>query len=329
MGRGLKHYRVPLFENLAKYVDLTLVSDDILPIKNTTQIKLSSIKIFNVCFHFDVFKLNFGNYDKIIIIGNLNYLLLFLRGLFSGPDKVIFWGFWKTKNKLQNLIRKAVIDILKFKCIFYAPSHLISYQNASNMRRLILGRNTMHVDLEENHSISSKGDEIIFTGTLNERKKLFEFLSSTKNYWILKKSPILNIIGDGAQFLKIKKFLGNEGLDKKIILHGRVDNKEYISNIYKKAFLEFSPGQAGLSVVQALGHATPFVCLKNAISGGETENILNGYNGYQCSNWEEIIIKIDLLSQNYKKRQELQRNSLEYYKKCLKIEHLSNIFLEI
>ena len=49
---------------------------------------------------------------------------------------------------------------------------------------------------------------------------------------------------------------------------------------YKESIFSISYGQAGLSVLQALGFGVPFITKKNAISGGEKYNIKNGYNGF-------------------------------------------------
>ena len=54
-----------------------------------------------------------------------------------------------------------------------------------------------------------------------------------------------------------------------------------------------SYSQAGLSVLQSLGNATPYITTSKAISGGEINNIIEGETGFKnISNEKEFADKM-------------------------------------
>ena len=53
---------------------------------------------------------------------------------------------------------------------------------------------------------------------------------------------------------------------------------------------------------------------QNAISGGELENIIDGYNGFVCNDLEHVIEKMVECTEDHKLRLRLEKNCSEYYR---------------
>ena len=92
---------------------------------------------------------------------------------------------------------------------------------------------------------------------------------------------------------------------------------------YEESIFSISYGQAGLSVLQALGFGVPFITKKNAISGGEKYNIKNGYNGFLIEDsliaLSNIILKLCI---DIKYAKQLGENAFYYYQQFCIISNM-------
>jgi len=89
-----------------------------------------------------------------------------------------------------------------------------------------------------------------------------------------------------------------------------------------------SPDQAGLTVLQSFGYGVPFVTHKDAITGGERLNIVNGENGILFDSFDEITDIIKDCSQNPEKYIEMGKNAKKYYNENRTINHMVSGFID-
>lgn len=89
-----------------------------------------------------------------------------------------------------------------------------------------------------------------------------------------------------------------------------------------------SPTQAGLSVLTSLGHGVPFVTRCDAITGGEINNIVHGYNGYLYSSSKELYEIILESKKNPKFMHKMGLQCFEYYNNFCTIENMGKGFLD-
>ena len=109
--------------------------------------------------------------------------------------------------------------------------------------------------------------------------------------------------------------------------HGKITDIGVLSKFYFDAICSVSFGQAGLSVLQSLGFGVPFVTKKNAITGGEINNIINNYNGFLCEDSvESLSSKLVFLSNNIEHSMKMGENAFNYYSENCTIEKMSNGF---
>ena len=103
---------------------------------------------------------------------------------------------------------------------------------------------------------------------------------------IAEKNPLahLNIVGDGADYGKVKELVSSLGLEDKVTLHGFRDKKYIYSLLPKNAlYLMTSHTESfGLVLLEAMSCGLP--CIAFASAQGAHEIIENGKNGYLIKN---------------------------------------------
>lgn len=144
---------------------------------------------------------------------------------------------------------------------------------------------------------NDKKKNLIFVGSLYKEKGinilLEQYLSS--QHVLKEKTPILDIIGGGAEYDNIQTYIQKNGLAFSVKLHGPIYDEFQLSSLFSTAVACISPNQAGLSVLKSMGYGVPFITRKDAITGGEIFNIHNNVNGVlydEDSNLKKIIIDV-------------------------------------
>ena len=251
---------------------------------------------------------------KLILLRDIrrpDLVILSLIAKLLGVE-VILWGSWLTKNNFANFLRVLWSNIVD-KNIFYskpisysfierglsAKKIIYSINNSKTLKSSILAQN----DRDKN--------SICFVGSLNKRKGLTKFIceldkiSQNKNLIIN-----FNIIGDGEEFLNISQLK-----PKKInlIMHGRIESLSSKIEILKKSNIFVSPSQVGLSLVDALASAVPVFTVNNAISGGEIDSLVDGYNSKLYENFHMLAKGLIFHLNDKKELNLLQDGAFETY----------------
>ncbi|WP_171393484.1 glycosyltransferase [Vibrio mediterranei] len=327
-GNAIPDYRIEFYEELAKRCDLTVLSRGGAGIKGAENIIDRGIKFKKINIQIQALKhvLN-KKYDHIFVIGNLNFLVNAMALLFLKPERLSSWGFWKTGKLVSDRLRNFVIS-RGVSQVFYCNKHKQSYSDIlGSTTKSVVATNTVYVD-QKLVSLTKSGKGLIFVGTLNERKGIYEFL--------VKIAPKLrclgftyNIVGDGIERSKMQEFVNSHGLQETVFFHGYINDKTKLANLYNEACLEVSPNQAGLSVQRAFGNATAFITLKDAISGGEIESITQGHTGYKLSSLDEIVSKTEELLMSPDKVRMLGNNANKLYVAELTIDKMVDAFCEL
>ncbi|WP_271783956.1 glycosyltransferase [Aquimarina algiphila] len=287
-GDGLTHYRLDLFNLLCENYDLTVAhSGNFLDRARFEQITVLSIKkgpflkLKNVP--------NLSSYDAVIFSFNLRVLDLYKYLFRSRTFKLLFFGIGVSASYNNNYDEKKGLDFIRRYlikksdgAIFYEHYPLVKYQSYKiDSNKLHVAYNTIMPP--NNFNFSEKTFEsFMFIGTLYKQKKIYDLLDSYLELFIKMKSntPKLEIVGDGDEFNNIEDWIIDNGLKNKVILHGKLTDEEDLSPIFKRALACISPGQAGLSVQKCFSYGTPFITVKNAITGGELFCIIDKINGF-------------------------------------------------
>ncbi|MDC0296331.1 glycosyltransferase [Akkermansiaceae bacterium] len=214
-----------------------------------------------------------------------------------------------------------------------AFSNIFYHQHTKNQfiksgvdkKKCFVANNTILVD-QKLCRTNKKRDKILFIGSLDNRKRVDLLIEAFIE--IHKSIPLvtLDIIGSGVQ-LEYLKTISN--FNENIKFHGRIENKEALSEFYNHAICEVSPMQAGLSVLQSQGFGVPFITHKDSITGGEIYNIIDGYNGFLFDSHKNNLSDILLnLCNKEKLIIEMGNNARTYYNEFCTNANMVNGFID-
>lgn len=315
----IPHYRVPVFNELARRVDLTVVySYGDLP----EGIEFKTLLIPTVKRRFLIHKKNLyllaQKYDVVISVFDFTYLYVRLLYLLPHKYKLIFWGIgvsagyncrYDSNQNIAAKLFKAIkrSDAVVFYCDY--PKGKYAKMGIPN-EKMFVANNTVTVKVAP---IETK-DSILFIGSLYKAKKIHELLENYSNAFAKNPNiPKLVIIGDGDEYENVLKWIKSNRLSDKIILTGAIYEDEMLAKYFARALVCISPDQAGLSVLKSMGNGVPYATHTNAITGGEIFNITNGENGILFEDFSEIE---KIILDSAARREEflaMGRKAKEYY----------------
>jgi len=311
----LFHYRIPIFNMLSELYDLTVAysendNNDNIKLCNFNCIYIPTIKIWKFIIHKNSINKICKDYDVVIALGQSNWLsystLAFIK---KRKYKLIFWSIgvpasYNRKYGDANRIHYLFNDIFNARAdglIFYSERPIKIYKkNKYKSVKMFVANNTVKIKkIEINSKIKNN---ILFIGTLYLEKGLDILLESyLKAYRIDQHIPELHIVGDGKEYNKIKNWIDDNKLSKKVILLGPIYDEDKKAEIFSESIACISPLQAGLSVLESMGYGVPFITVKDAITGGESFNIINNINGVILKDTTEITnIILDIKCNKHK-----------------------------
>lgn len=322
----LFHYRIPIFNLLAQNYDLTVVYSYPAKKEDVAQCQFNTIyipikKVGGLFFHKQSIKTLCKGFDVVIAYGQVSYVD-YMKLAFGRRDfRLLFWSIGapasygrrygegsSTYYAIGDLIRKRA-DAL----IFYSNKAKEMHINRGfDEQQLYVANNTVKVEKIELNRVFKQN--LLFIGTLYLEKGLQLLLNSYKEANNIDKSiPKLIIVGGGEQFSLVKDWVTTNHLEEKIELLGPIYDRQEKALIFQKSLACISPDQAGLSVLESLGYGVPFITSKDAITGGESFNIQNNYNGILMENVSELKDIILDISKDRDKYIKMGENAYSYY----------------
>jgi len=329
------HYRIPLFNQLSKKYDVTVVhSGKKMNSKNDSYEEVI-VPVYKIGpFHFQPGFLKEANdlkYDVIIALFDVAWITTLISIFFHNKKcRFILWGAWITKNKLANYARVLLSKKVDGNIFYTQQARQEFLDRGLKLDKLFVANNTFDVG-EQRHSYKSKiKNKILFVGSLDERKQNEVLIRAFNN--ITKHIPeniLLTFVGEGSQETVLKKLVLDLELSSRVNFVGKIANNAFLKDYYEEAIVSVSFGQAGLSVLQSLGYGVPFLTKWNAISGGEKNNIKHGLNGLFCDDkiksLEDNLLKL-CLDINFAR--ELGENAYNYYKEYCTMDNMAQGFLD-
>ncbi len=335
----LYHYRIPIYNELVcNYkLDLTVAHPGKL-IQNSNDMHFEEkiIKKNKLGFFYyrkGILKLC-NNYNIIINMFNIRYIDTWRLTLLKKKRfKVINWGIGVTSAKGFDNCKK--FDFIRYylarksdALLFYSEYPIKKYlKQGVDKSKLFIAHNTIKTDVEPSINIKIK-DSFIFIGTINKRKKLSELILALKLLkYKYKKNIKLIIIGEGPEKKNIEILVKKLRLDTNVEFIGQIRDKKMLKFYFEKALATISPGQAGLSVLESFAFGVPFVTKKDAITGGELFNIINGETGFLYNGQETELVNImNLILTDKEKALIMCNNALKHYKEKRNIKVMTDGF---
>ena len=174
------------------------------------------------------------------------------------------------------------------------------------------------IDKLPKKSATLTNKRLVSVGRLSPEKGYLDLLKIFNR--LSKKNPdwVLDIIGDGVQKDKLKKYIEDNNLNGKVILHG-FQGKDYIDKILDDSAIYLMTSYTesfGIVLIEAMSHGVPCIAFDSA--EGAREIINSGDNGYLIKNrnFDAMIMKIEDLINNKSERIRIgkqARNSVKKY----------------
>ena len=319
-------YRVPIYNLINKKYDLTVAYDvkdesgeerefNVIQLKPRT---IKSLKFFPLSFY----KLC-NKFDAVIFVADMHYLSYVSLPFFKRKYKTLAWTIgirasYKRNYDLKrkhDFLDKVYCSILK-RCdalIFYMKEATSFWKDTQlNKEKIFEAHNTVVVEPIDRDKYQK--DSLLFVGTLYKEKNIYELIDAYIDAYKQDANiPVLNIVGDGAEYANLQRIIAENNFEKRINLLGRITDERILSELFAKAHICISPNQAGLSVLKSLGYGVPFVTRSNAITGGELLNIKDGYNGILYNEYKELVDIILQIQKDPEKFKMLGENAYDFY----------------
>ena len=153
----------------------------------------------------------------------------------------------------------------------------------------------------------------LFVGRLNKLKNIFFIVDALKQ---VKISYKMLFVGEGQDEEQLKHKIKEAHLEKKIILCGRITDREYLADYYARSDLFLFPSlydASSIVQIEAASQKTPCLFLKDAATAC---NIIDNQNGYLSENDVTLYAKkIDDIFQDQESYNKVCENAyLELYK---------------
>lgn len=273
-------------------------------------------------------------YDVVIYSSSFNLPSFYLLPLY-GPSKIKYltWGIGfrcsydhpyltQRKHTIMDYFA-SIIGNLADANIFYMSKAKEFWHNTSyKLDKVFIAPNTVHVNPIQINKEKKK--DILFVGTLYRGKGIDLLLEAfNKVVSKIKTDSKLIIVGSGDMYNEIKQYINTNHLDDKVILKGAIYDENLLSKEFEKALVCVSPTQGGLSCPKSMGYGVPFVCRKDAITGGEIYHINNGKTGIMYDSDEDLPTIILEAITKPAKYIEMGIAAKKYYDTSATIEHMA------
>lgn len=331
----LSAYNVPVYNEIAKYNDLTLgfyLKDKsnercLFEKKQFETYRIGSVIYVKGLRSFA------KQFDIVNIIPDLHVINYCAIPFLPHRYKVTNWGIgfrvsythpYITDRK-HNLLDWVMLQILKHSdaSIFYMEKSKEFWRGSSlDLKSVFVAPNTTEVipiELEP-----QKKKNLLFVGTLYKGKGLDKLLSSIKEV-VAKgyKDVRLTIVGDGECRKELEDYVAENGLRNNVAFTGSIFDEKVLANHFAEALLCVSPTQGGLSCPKSMGYGVPFVTRKDAITGGEIYHITTGVNGIMYEKDEDLTSIIEDACKNPQKYVEMGMAAKDYYDHNATIKHMA------
>lgn len=332
----IQNYRVEAWNHIAEYYELDVAYPG--KDESTTSCKFKKIpfkakKVGPFVFVPKSLRKTFKNYDVIIFYADVHYISYCILPFLPRKYKTIPWtiGFGVSYTHPYQVNRKHtfydwVYKKLLLKCdaiLFYMEKAKEFWKNSDfDFSKVFIATNTVRVkDMELN--VDDKKD-FLFVGTLYKGKGLDVLIDSfAKVKASIGSLNKLHIVGNGDQREALENLVKEKKMETDVIFHGAIYDEDVLSEIFAKSILCISPTQAGLTAPKSLGYGTPFVCRKDAITGGEMYHVTNGKTGILYDNDMDLYEIMKEAFQNPKKFQAMCVAAKEYYNNNATPRHMA------
>ncbi len=334
----LFHYRIPIWNKLAEFCDLTVAyseGDEIVPKQLDAKFKvlfLPAWRFRGVVVQRSNIRRLCRRYDAVIAYGNILWLKYSTLPWFN-KTPVIFHTIGVSASYGKGFDEHKEWDYLRY--FFYSKADALAFYTDYPIKkyeamgipaeRMFVAPNTVAVSRINDRL---KKDSILVIGTLYREKGIQILLDVYKELRSFYYLPVLNIIGNGPDYEYINRWIRDNNMQDLIVLQGAIYDINEKAYFFARALACISPKQAGLTVLESMGYGVPFVSTKKAITGGELLNVHDGIDGVIMESESELLEVVKDISIHPERYIQMGENAKTYYDKYRTPTHMAVGFMD-
>jgi glycosyltransferase involved in cell wall biosynthesis len=284
----LPHYRIGFFNALCDIDEVTVVHSGRAACGQNLRFREVVLPVRRV----GPFRIQFGLHRLIRSIDpNVVIAMFDLRWLssiqamykFDRHLTWVWWGLGEGQFSVATWIKTLLANRIN-PIVFYSDRSWRAFHNRlTEPGRLFVARNTLDVLNRTRSYLSPEKSIFLNVGSLDARKRNDVTIRVIRRLvdsgiWV----PKFVLVGEGGERGRLAQLVAELEMQDYVDFVGFSDDPEVIASYYRIAIASVSFGQAGLAVLQSMAHGVPFVATQNAISSGESENIIDGKTGILC-----------------------------------------------
>lgn len=288
----LAAYRVPIFHELSKFVDLEFACSGFLGEVSGTRFKIINTRPIRFGrFVYHLVPARHFDYD-LIITGfdgwNINSYLYSL----SCPQKTILYTQGYGRSLIAAFVRRVFHKHVVASLTYTQSTAQQLIKTGVPGRSVFFTGNTVEVGQSPKRTRST----FLHIGTPQARKRVVDILSAMAMARDRLPAHVkLVLVGPGSE-LAYSAAAARYGIRNLVVFHDEVRNDEEIAVLFAEA-IAFVSGHVGLSAPQAFGYGVPVVTRADIEHGPEFEYVMEGVNSRIYQSHEELAdILVDLSS---------------------------------
>lgn len=155
-----------------------------------------------------------------------------------------------------------------------------------------------HQYINKKHNIKSNEKVFLFVGRINILKNILFIADSLKA--VKYKDPKIKFkmlyVGSGQDEERLKNYINEIGMEKDMILCGKITDREELKKYYSRADLFLFPSvydASSIVQIEAASQSTPALLLKNTVTSATITDNVNGFlSEYTVGAYSDRIIEI-------------------------------------
>lgn len=208
---------------------------------------------------------------------------------------------WAVNNEVARIFHEEY----HYKCLPRVMNNATEMEPVQDVKQA-------HKFINEKHKLKESEIIFLFVGRINTLKNIFFIVDSLK---LLKlKKPRLKwkmlFVGSGQDEDKLKKKISELGMEKEIIMCGKITNRKELAYYYSRSDLMLFPSiydSSSIVQIEAASQKTPTVFLENTATAATVTNNVNGY--LSKNSIEDYTNKIIEILENKKLYNEVKENA--------------------
>lgn len=308
----LAHYRVPIFNRLAKHYEIDLVcqgtlGEGVSPTFRVLEARSRCVGSF-IWYRWDGPPV--GDYDAIIAEFDLRTLNIF-GFLAKHAHRTILYSQGYGRSLLAALFRRALWARAGAALVYTESTAQQLIKSGVDGRKVFSVGNTQEVHYAPNNETRRT---FLHIGRPQARKNVRELLTAfAKVKDRLPNDVYIELVGPGAREA-YGSAAKEAGIADRIAFAADVHDPRAISEYFHRAIAYVAPGHIGLSGPQAIGHSVPVVTRSDVEHGPEIEPCIDGFSARvyrEPRELQEILVE---LASDQEAAAALGRNGRALYK---------------